>query len=234
MPRKILVIEDDPTLATLTSTYLKKFAYEPEICEDGETGLQRALSHEHDLIILDVGLPGMNGYEVCKRIRQEIDHIPIIMLTSKSHELEKVYGLDSGADDYLTKPFSFLELNARVKALLRWVDALEAKRDTALQRKELKHGNLILDLDNRTATLQAETLTLTPKEFELLAFLVKNKGRVFSREQLLDAVWGYSYSGYAHTVSSHINRLRGKLEEDPGQPRYILTARGIGYKMSEK
>ena len=176
-------------------------------------------------------LPQLNGLEVCKRLRAQSVYTPVLVITSKSSEFDRVLGLELGADDYLTKPFSVVELMARVKAIFRRVDAL---RSTPVQpAKRIRIGELDIDVDRRQVTLAGRPIELTAKEFDLLAFFAAHPGRVFNRGQLLDKVWGYSHSGYEHTVNSHINRLRAKIERDPANPRYILTVWSVGYKFVE-
>jgi DNA-binding response OmpR family regulator len=232
MPQKILIIEDDADIAHLLDLHLRDIGYEVTVAPDGKTGLERALSSPFDLIILDLMLPGIDGLEICRRLRGKAGYPSILMLTCKSSELDRVLGLEIGADDYLTKPFSIRELQARVKALLRRMEALKAGTGTGHSEK-IKAGELAVDMEKRKVTLSGHLVNLTPKEFDLLVFLARQPGRVFTRAQLLDMVWGLGYEGYAHTVNSHINRLRSKIEKDPSHPRYILTVRGVGYRFTE-
>ena len=192
----------------------------------------RVLHPAGRLLILDHILPGLDGLEICKRLRAGAHYLPILMTTSKASELDRVLGLELGADDYLTKPFSVGELMARVKAIFRRVDAMAASAAKPLPAS-LSAGELAIDLDRRVVTLAGRTVELTAKEFDLLAHFAAHPGRVFSRAQLLDKVWGYSNIGYEHTVNSHINRLRAKIEQDPAKPRYILTVWSVGYKFVE-
>ncbi len=228
----ILIVEDDPDLAGLLQIHLTDLGYRIEIAGDGRTGLQRALSGDFSLIILDIMLPVVDGFEVCKRIRSENRALPILMLTSKAEELDKVLGLELGADDYMTKPFSIRELMARVKAIFRRIEVVKTEKvDDRLQL--LEYGDLVVDLDKRKVLLRNQPLELTAKEFDLLVLFAENPGKAYSRQELLDLVWGYQYSGYSHTVNSHINRLRNKIEIDPAAPRYIKTVWGHGYRFAE-
>ncbi|NQV72243.1 response regulator transcription factor [bacterium] len=227
----VLIIEDDPEIAALLELHISDQNYDVTHVGDGQNGLRMALSGSFDLVVLDIMLPLLDGMEVCKQIRKENASLPILMLTAKSEEIDKVLGLELGADDYLTKPFSFRELIARVKALLRRstiTASAESQEDS-----EISHGDLLIDLKSRKALLKGVLLDLTAKEWELLVLLSRNPGRTYSRQELLDLVWGYQYDGYSHTVNSHINRLRGKLEKDPAHPEYILTKRGMGYRFAE-
>ena len=232
MSRSVLVIEDDKDIARLLELHLRDDGYSVTVASDGKTGLERALSESHDIIILDLILPGMDGLEVCRRIRNRPDYTPILMLTAKSTDLDRILGLELGADDYLTKPFNIRELLARVKALFRRVEALREKV-SALPQKTIQAGDLTIDPEKRKVTVQGKSVHLTAREFELLMEFARHPGRVFTRGQLLDKVWGYSYQGYEHTVNSHINRLREKIERNPAKPRYIFTVRGVGYRFAE-
>ena len=202
-----------------------------KVAFDGTTGLADAGANNYDLIILDVMLPGESGLDICRRLRARADYTPILMLTAKSSELERVLGLELGADDYLTKPFSVLELQARVKAIFRRVKAVAngGMNSNTLVRA----GHMLIDADKRSVSLRGREVDLTAKEFDLLLHLAQNPGRAYTRQQLLDFVWGYNHCGYQHTVNSHINRLRGKIETDPVNPLYIRTVWGVGYKFSE-
>ncbi|MBI3610380.1 MAG: response regulator transcription factor [Nitrospirae bacterium] len=232
MPRKILVIEDDRDIARLVELHLRDLGCEVHMAHDGSVGLDQALSRTYDLIILDLMLPRMDGLEVCRRLRANPPYTPILMLTAKSSELDRVLGLEIGADDYLTKPFSIRELLARVKALFRRVESLGSLAHPEV-RKTIRSGELMIDVEKRKVTLQGQSAELTAKEFDLLLQFALHPGRVYTRSQLLDLVWGYAHDGYEHTVNSHINRLRAKIEEDPARPRYILTVWGVGYKFAE-
>ncbi|MBL8541205.1 MAG: response regulator transcription factor [Betaproteobacteria bacterium] len=232
MQRNVLVIEDQQDIAELVKLHLGDLNCDVRLAFDGIAGLAEAQSGQYDLIILDLMLPGLDGLEVCKRVRAGSRYTPILMLTSKSSELDRVLGLELGADDYLTKPFSVLELLARVKAIFRRCDAL-APLAVGEAPKTIRAADLEIDPEKRVVTLAGRPVELTAKEFDLLAHFARNPGRVYSRGQLLDAVWGYSHSGYEHTVNSHINRLRTKIEADPAKPRYILTVWSVGYKFNE-
>jgi DNA-binding response OmpR family regulator len=232
MPHKILIIEDDADIAHILEIHLRDMGYGVTIVHDGTTGLEQAISNQYDLIILDLMLPGVDGLEICTRVRNNPGYTPILMLTCKSSELDRVLGLEMGADDYLTKPFSIRELQARVKALFRRMQALKTSTETD-GTKTIRRGNISIDMEKREVTRDEESILLTAKEFDLLLHFTQHPGRVFSRSQLLASVWGYGYEGYEHTVNSHINRLRSKIEIDPTQPRYILTVRGVGYKLSD-
>ena len=196
----------------------------------GREGLQRALERDLTIIILDLMLPGLDGLEVCKRIRAAGKMTPILMLTAKSEELDKVLGLELGADDYITKPFSIRELIARVKAIIRRSVAPE---NGGSAEEILSYGDLSIDLSKRSVTLGNRIVELTAKEYDLLVLFAKSPGRAYNRQQLLDLVWGYQFEGYQHTVNSHINRLRTKIEKDPSSPRYIRTVWGYGYRFVE-
>jgi DNA-binding response OmpR family regulator len=232
MRKSVLIVEDDQDIAHLVALHLKDIECEVETVADGKAGLERAQEGEHDLIILDLMLPGIDGLEICRRVRSRADYTPILMLTARTSEFDRVLGLELGADDYLTKPFSVLELVARVKALFRRMEAL-ASQDELAEKAPLRLGDLSIEPDKRSVEVRGEGVQLTAKEFDLLLHFARYPGRVFTRAQLLDQVWGYGHEGYEHTVNSHINRLRAKIEKDPAQPRYVLTVWGIGYRFSE-
>lgn len=232
-PRTILVIEDDPDIAHLVHLHLCDTGYKVDVAHDGTDGLQQALAKSYDLIILDLMLPGIDGLELCRKLRGSSKYCLIMMVTSKSTELDRVLGLEVGADDYLTKPFSILELLARVKALFRRMEAL---RSQVPQEKlqAISIGDLVIEVDKRKVRLRGRPVELTAKEFDLLLQFAQHPGQVYTRATLLDTVWGYSHDGYEHTVNSHINRLRAKIEDDSSRPRYILTVWGVGYSFSEE
>jgi len=230
--RRVLLVEDDRDIAELVRLHLTDAGCQVQIAHDGAEGLARAQAQPFDLVVLDVMLPGLDGLEICKRLRAGADYLPILMITSKASELDRVLGLELGADDYLTKPFSIGELVARVKALFRRVDAMAASAARP-QQTSYTAGELAIDVDRRVVTLAGRPVELTAKEFDLLVHFAAHPGRVFTRAQLLDKVWGYSNIGYEHTVNSHINRLRSKIEQDPAKPRYILTVWSVGYKFAE-
>ncbi|MDP5208721.1 response regulator transcription factor [Microbulbifer sp. 2205BS26-8] len=231
MSKRILIIEDDHDILRLLRMHLEALGYLVTSCDNGEQGLMRALNQKFNLLVLDVMLPGLDGLEVCRRLRDAGNALPILMLTARSSELDRVLGLEMGADDYLPKPFGIRELQARVKALLRRT-ALNAQVENRVDRM-ITCGRLHIDCTKRLATLDLRSLELTAREFDLLCYLASHPGRVFRRAQILDAVWGYQHSGYEHTVNSHINRLRSKLERNPSQPEYVLTVWGVGYKFND-
>lgn len=228
MSYKILVVEDDRIIARLLETTLKDKGYEVSLAFEGKTGLVEALSQKYDLIILDLKLPEEDGLEICRQVRSSPEYTPILILTSMSSEVDRVLGLEIGADDYLTKPFSIRELVARVKALFRRMEAL--KTSSTNEQEIIEIGYISIDVHKRNVTHHGRPVELTAKEFDLLLQFARNPGRVYTRSELLDLVWGYAYKGYEHTVNSHINRLRSKIEEDPDHPRYIKTVWGVGYK----
>jgi DNA-binding response OmpR family regulator len=232
MSHRVLVIEDDRDIARLLELHLGDEGYAVTVASDGKTGLQQALAKPYDIIILDLILPGMDGLEVCRRIRTGPNYTPVLMLTARSTDVDRILGLEMGADDYLTKPFNVRELLARVKALLRRVEALRGK-DPLLPKKMIRAGDLTIDPEKRKVTVDGKPVHLTTREFELLLEFARHPGRAYTRGQLLDKVWGYSYQGYEHTVNSHINRLREKIEMNPAKPRYILTIWGVGYQFAE-
>ncbi len=232
MSRKILVVEDNKDLARLLELHLRDLTYEVDLAFDGDAGWAQITSNPYDLIILDLMLPGIDGLEICRRIRAQPTYTPILMLTSKSTELDRVLGLEIGADDYVTKPFSIRELMARVKAIFRRIDELQSDHRQNIQSL-ICAADLVIDPQKRTVLLSDKTIDLTAKEFDLLLHFARHAGRVFTRSQLLDEVWGYGHDGYEHTVNSHINRLRAKIEANPAQPDYILTVWGVGYKFAE-
>ncbi len=233
MTRKILVVEDDQDIAHLVQFHLRDTGYEVDVVHDGTAGLTHALATSYDLIVLDLMLPGMEGLELCRTLRTSPQYSPILMLTAKSTEIDRVFGLEVGADDYLTKPFSVLELLARVKALFRRLDALRSQPSPA-EHKPIQAGELAIDVGKRKVTLRGKPIDLTAKEFDLLLQFAQHPGQVYTRSTLLDVVWGYAHEGYEHTVNSHINRLRAKIEQDTSRPRYILTVWGVGYSFSEE
>jgi DNA-binding response OmpR family regulator len=203
------------------------------LAHDGETGLRKALETQYSLIILDLMLPKLEGLELCRRLRAKPNYTPVLMLTAKSSELDRVVGLELGADDYLTKPFGIRELLARVKAIHRRMEAMAATATPDLQSQLIEADELSIDVERRKVWIEGDLIELTAKEFDLLVQFAGNPGRVYTRAQLLDLVWGYGSESYQHTVNSHINRLRAKVEKDPAHPRYILTVWGVGYKFSE-
>ena len=233
--RRILLVEDEADIAELVVLHLQDLCDEIVVASDGHEGMRLATSSDWSLIILDLRLPGPDGLTICRAVRRERAYQPILMLTSKSTELDRVLGLETGADDYVTKPFSVLELTARVRAILRRVEnlAVRAPTDTTLADR-ISAGPIRIDPSRREVTLSGQAVELTAREFDLLAHFARNPGRVFRRAELLDQVWGYGHEGYEHTVNSHINRLRSKIEGNPAQPEVIVTVWGVGYKFSEQ
>jgi len=229
--KKILLIEDDERILELVDIHLKDMFCESTKANRGEDGLHHALTKKFDLIILDIMLPDMNGVEICRRIRSEKDTTPILMLTARSEEIDKIIGLETGADDYLTKPFSIRELMARIKAILR---RSEINGNHQVPTAVISCGALSVDPVKRKVTLHEAKIELTPKEFDLLYLFISNPGRNYSREALLNAIWGYEFNGYEHTVNSHINRLRAKIESDLSHPKFILTSWGVGYRFTDE
>lgn len=226
--KKVLLVDDEKTLVKALKFNLEKEGFLVEEAYNGEEALEKAFEMKPDIIILDLMLPGLDGFEVCREIRKK-EEIPIIMLTAKGEDIDKVLGLELGADDYMTKPFNPRELVARMKAILR----RSAAREEGL-RKRIQIGELQIDLLQHRVIKGESDVDLTAKEFALLSFLASNAGRVYSREQLLEQIWGYNYYGDARTVDVHIRHLREKIEEDPGNPRLILTVWGTGYKFREE
>lgn len=232
--KRILVAEDQTDIRNLLTLNLRGAGYEVVEAADGKAALAAETARPHDLLVLDLMMPLTDGLEVCKTLRARGSSTPILMLTAKSTELDRVLGLELGADDYLTKPFSLAELLARVKALLRRADLLLAAQAGANQQaKVLRNGELEIFPGKRQVHINATALDFTALEFDLLLYFAQHPGHVFSRGQLLNAVWGYTHDGYEHTVTTHINRLRAKLETNPLRPEMILTVRGAGYKMRE-
>lgn len=223
--KKILIVDDEDHIRELLKFNLEKNGYVVYMANDGLNGLKLAREKQVDLILLDLMLPGMDGFEVCKEIRRDniISNVPIIMLTAKSEEIDKILGLELGADDYITKPFSIRELSARIKALLR-------RSDVKYDNEILRFGNITLNLQTREVLKHGKKLDFTLKEFEVLKLLIQNKGKILTREILLDKIWGYEYVGETRTVDVHIRHIRKKIEEDDKKPIYIQTIRGVGYK----
>ena len=224
--KKILIIEDEASISDIIKFNLAKEGYEVDTAYDGRDGLTKALGNNPDLILLDVMLPLMDGFQVCKKVR-ETSNVPILMLTAKEEEVDKVLGLELGADDYITKPFGMRELIARIKANIRRSDFMEDKMDAPADVQTF--GNLEIDMNRYEVRKDGVVLELTLREFELLKYLAEREDKVFSREQLLEEVWGYEYYGDIRTVDVTVRRLREKLEDEPSDPKYIMTKRGIGY-----
>jgi DNA-binding response OmpR family regulator len=232
-PARVLVVEDDQTLSGVIKYNLSKEGYSVLSAADGVQALEVARAEKPDVILLDLMLPKLDGLEVCRILRKE-SNVPILMLTARSEEVDRVVGLELGADDYIVKPFGVRELMARVRAMLRRRQMAKLESEAAQSGSNiLKADSLEMDQLRHTALLKNQPLELTPKEFDLLAFLVKNTGQVFRREQLLDKVWDYDYAGDTRTVDVHISWLRQKIEDDPQHPRHLITLRGVGYKFEE-
>jgi DNA-binding response OmpR family regulator len=226
---KALIIEDDQDIANLISIHLSDMEFDVDMSHDGKGGLLKAMNNDYKIIILDVRLPGLDGFEICKKLRLEKNQTPILMVTSKSEEIDKIIGLEIGADDYLTKPFSIRELMARVKAILRRTEIAKAA-GTSDENKEIRSDGLYINVTLRIVEVHGKRIELSPKEFDLLVLFASNPGRTYTRVQLLEQVWGYQFEGYEHTVNSHINRLRSKIESNLNSPEFILTTWGVGYK----
>ncbi len=228
MLRTLLIVEDQQDLAELVALHLADLAQRIHLCNDGTEALRIAASNPPDLVVLDLGLPGLDGLEVCRRLRAAPRYVPILMLTARSSDAERVLGLELGADDYLVKPFNVMELVARAKAIVRRMEAADGAAADAI----VCNGALRIDPSARRVTLDGAQIGLTAREFDLLLYFARHPGRVFTREQLLDTVWGGAHGGYAHTVNSHINRLRAKIETDAADPHRIQTVWGVGYRFA--
>lgn len=228
--KRVLIVEDDAHIANLLQLHLRDEGYSVAHTADGAEGIQMLEQGNWDALVLDLMLPNVDGLEICKRARMMSRYIPIIITSARSSEVHRILGLELGADDYLAKPFSVIELMARIKALLRRTDALA--RDAKAEAGTLVADDLTIDPVSRSITLTGKALELTPREFDLLYFFVRHPDRVFSRLELLNQVWGYKHDGHEHTVNTHINRLRVKIERDPSAPQRILTAWGRGYKFT--
>ena len=236
MTRNVLIVEDNPGIGELVRMHVADLGINAVLCDRGDTGLERFREGDIDLVVLDLMLPGMDGLSVCREIRSGPGYVPVLMLTAKSTELDRVLGLEMGADDYLTKPFSVAELSARVKALFRRVDAMSSSSGETSGPEELGEldtEGLRIDPARRRVFVWEQEVELTAREFDLLWHFASHPGRVFSRVQLLDKVWGYNHEGYEHTVNTHINRLRGKIEQDPARPEFIETVWGVGYRFRD-
>ena len=223
--QKILIVDDDENIAELISLYLTKECFETKIVYDGESALDALPSFKPNLILLDLMLPKMDGLEVCQQIR-EFSNVPIVMLTAKGEDMDKILGLEYGADDYITKPFNILEVKARIKAIMRRARSESEEKEKA---KTIETGDLKLDCESRRVFIAGKEINLTAKEFDVLELLVFNPNKVYSRENLLNIVWGYEYPGDVRTVDVHIRRLREKIEANPSEPKYVHTKWGVGY-----
>ena len=229
----LLVVEDDENISSAISEYFSRAGYKVKTVEDGLMGVKTALDETPDAIVLDIMLPKMDGLAVCRELREKASHLPILMLTAKDDVVDKVLGLEMGADDYITKPFSLRELEARIKSVLRR-SKTSASVDGVKDEAPITRGNLRIDPARREVTIGERQVDLTPKEFDLLRLFAANPGRVFPRKYLLEKIWDYSYEGYDRTIDSHINRLRAKIEDNPENPQMVLTVWGIGYKFSDE
>lgn len=232
--KHVLLIEDDAEIIRLLEIHLKDLNCSILTANRGDDGLRLAIETVPDLIVLDIMLPEMDGIEVCQKIRANQIQTPILMLTAKSEEIDKVLGLEVGADDYLTKPFSVREFIARVKAIFRRQKMTMNLQPGTNTGQLLQFGSLSIDIEMRKVVLDKQRVELSPKEFELLVLLASNPGKSYDRTKLLNLIWGYDFQGYEHTVNSHINRLRAKIEKDMSNPNYILTTWGVGYKFNEE
>ena len=230
MPASVLLVEDDRDLSDLLVLHLGEAGYAVEAVADGALALQRALADPFDLVVLDLMLPGLGGMEVCRQLRDAGRTVPVLMLTARGAEADRVEGLETGADDYVPKPFSVKELLARVASLLRRV---EYDRPAADPDEKLGTGALAVYPQRARVEIDGQPVEVTPKELDLLVHLARHPGRAFSRQELLDKVWGVQYAGYGHTVNTHINRLRAKIEPDPAEPRFVQTVWGMGYRFTD-
>ena len=230
--RRILLVEDERDIADLVALHLADVCDDVVVARDGYEGMRLATESDWSLVVLDLRLPGPDGLEICRAIRRDRPYQPVLMLTSKSAELDRVLGLETGADDYLTKPFSVLELVARVRAIFRRLENLRSSDVSEDDDSALQAGRLRIDPSRREVRLSGKPVELTAREFDLLDCFARHPGRVFRRSDLLDQVWGYGHEGYEHTVNSHINRLRAKIEDNPSKPEMIVTVWGVGYKFA--
>ncbi len=228
MKPRILIVEDEKAIAAFVQAALEREGLSVQVARSGEAALAQIEAERPDLILLDLMLPGLDGFEVCRHVRARKPYIPIIMLTARAQDTDKIVGLELGADDYITKPFNARELTARVRALLRLIRQTSGEPAANL----IRAGDLTVDRERHVTTVAGQPIDLTPKEFDLLATLIAERGRVFGREMLLERVWGYDYMGESRTIDVHIQRLRQKIEADPANPHYLLTVRGLGYKFA--
>ena len=229
----LLVVEDDENISSAISEYFSRAGYNVKTVEDGLMGVKAVLDDPPDAVVLDLMLPKLDGLAVCRELREKGNHMPILMLTAKDDVVDKVLGLEMGADDYITKPFSLRELEARIKSVLRR-SRTPVNADGGKDEAPVVRGKLRIDPARREVTIGERQVELTPKEFDLLRLFATNPGRVFPRKYLLEKIWDYSYEGYDRTIDSHINRLRAKIEENPENPQMVLTVWGIGYKFSDE
>ena len=226
----ILIVEDDVHISELLNLHLKSVGFQVTTVFDGDLALELAMNNDYSMLLLDLMLPGKSGLEICTAVRKKKQNLPILMLTARSEERDKIIGFETGADDYIVKPFSIKEIIARVNAILRRTKAMKAALTES--NKKLVYDNLSIDFESRVTTLDGNRIELSPKEFDLLYHMAKHPGRSYSRQQLLDAIWGYQFDGFEHTVNSHINRLRAKIEKNVTQPNFILTTWGVGYRFN--
>ena len=229
--KRLLIIEDDPDIGDMLDINLRDEGFLVELATDGLSGLHKLKAQTYDLLVLDLMLPGLDGLEICRQVRLMPHYLPIIIISAKSQESQRVLGLELGADDYLGKPFSVSELAARIRALFRRINALE--HSLHAKTGVLSYQDLLIDPLKHEVKLAGQAVTLTAKEFELLLFFARHPGKAFTRLTLLDQVWGYQHDGYEHTVNSHINRLRGKIERNAAKPQFIQTVWGVGYKFAD-
>lgn len=232
--KKVCIVEDDPDISGLLKLHLEDLNCETQAFENGREALDHLLQNQYDLIILDIRLPELDGLEICRSLRAKEDTTPILMLTARSEEIDKVLGLEIGADDYMTKPFSIREFLARVKALFRRSNQNKTEAPQKSDQNTLRYENLSIELEYHKVIVDGKKVDLSPKEFELLVLLASNPGKNYDRSRLLNMIWGYDFEGYEHTVNSHINRLRSKIEQDMDKPNYIITTWGVGYKFNEE
>lgn len=234
MERNALIIEDNKDIASLVQMHLTDIGCNADVAGSGEEGVRWFKNKAYNLVVLDLMLPGIDGLQVCQLLRRNPDYVPILMLTAKSAEIDRVLGLEIGADDYLTKPFSIPELLARMKALFRRTEALQEHAAWATVDETLHRDELTIEVGKRQITKCGAKIPLTAKEFDLLLHFARHPGRVYTRTELLNQVWGYNHEGYEHTVNSHINRLRAKIESNPAKPDYVVTVWGVGYKFADE
>jgi Response regulators consisting of a CheY-like receiver domain and a winged-helix DNA-binding domain len=231
--KKILIVDDEPSIVTLLTFNLEKEGYHVTSAMDGSEGYELALSQSFDFIILDVMLPGIDGIEITKKLRQEKIETPILVLTAKDDTIDRILGLEIGADDYLTKPFSPREVLARMKAIFRRLEPRKTSNKEEEESELVTIGAIVADVSNYQVTVNGEPIVLTPKEFELLVYFMKRKGRVIDRDTLLDRIWHFDFDGQSRIVDVHVSHLREKIEQDPKHPKYLQTIRGFGYKFQE-
>jgi two-component system alkaline phosphatase synthesis response regulator PhoP len=231
--KKVLVVDDEPSIVTLLTFNLEKEGYDVTTAFDGEAGYELALSNHYDFIILDVMLPHMDGLEMTKSLRREKIDTPILILTARDDQVDKIIGLEIGADDYLTKPFSPREVLARMKAIFRRLKPVEVMEEKEATKAPLILGDIVVDEQNYEVNVRGRKIELTPKEFELLVYFMKRKNRVIDRDTLLDRIWNYDFAGQSRIVDVHVSHLRDKIEIDPKRPAYLVTVRGFGYRFQE-